>query len=146
LFGEIGIGIAGDQVKHCSGCSADDFQFGFELNQHYNSGGAIDPWIGGGLGIEVMTVKVPVDYYSFYNEYYSYNYTAIPELTVQGGLDFGGENFGIGPYLSAGVGAYTSGNRSYSCDGCDSSDEGSFSLDPSVHVWLQLGVHVAYLR
>ena len=96
-----------------------------------NPAGAVDPWVGLGLGYEHQT-------YAYVGVRGEFDGLEVPLLL--GGVEFRARNanresrFGIGPYLGATVQKYSNGSVA--------SFEGSSSVSPGTHTWIHIGVRM----
>lgn len=86
----------------------------------------LSPWVGGGLGWEML-------YADF--DYYTYTFTGTT-FELMGGVDFkAGPVFSWGPYASMQFGTYT--DATYWDDAGGSVD---FDPDAGMHTWFQIGI------
>lgn len=126
-------------------CGGSVFRAGLQAQYHFMPGSFADLWLGAGAGIEQATVTR--DYGP--SGWQTTTSTALPELNVQAGVDFGGESgFGIGPYV--GVSASTYSSTSTDCDGsiCAADYAGDVDIEgdqQAMHQWLTLGVRGTFV-
>lgn len=161
LYGQLLVGFAGDDLETgCSDCSVFGFRFGAQANYHMLPGKMVDPWIGLGVGIERVAfsesrtvqavttsgsiVEIDIDRRTTFD--------ALPELTLQAGVDIGGEPIAIGPFVSISAAQYSSYEIEVDCNDfrCAQTTLSSVSGDvPSDeqawHSWLIVGVRGNYV-
>ncbi len=134
LFVQYGIGaVKSGPTTGCGNgydsCSATDYRFGLELLYRLSELGAftraLTPWIGFGLGYEVLTV----DYGGI--EYQGPSMLRGLEFgSIQGGGDLHvTPSFAFGPYASCSFGEFSSGAQ---------------TATVAIHSWLQLGLRAAW--
>jgi len=159
LYGQVLIGFVGDTLeKGCSDCSAFGYRFGLQANYHLLPERMVDPWIGIGVGIETISfsesrtvqafttsgqvVEVEIDRTT--------SFSALPELTVQAGIDIGDAPVAIGPFVSFSMAKYSSYEIKVDCDDFRCSDANLSEVDGTVpeqawHSWLIVGVRGSYV-
>jgi hypothetical protein len=147
VYGGLAVGIQGKALDNCDGCSLFDWRAGVQAGWHANSFGAVDPWVGLGLGFEATSVSQ-----DFNTGYYDYtltsSYSAFPELTASAGVDFGNEQFAFGPFVSLSYATYSKANVHAECNGvdCGTYDDTGDVAKTSSHGWLMIGLRSAYMR
>ena len=130
-------------------CSASDVRLGAQA--HYHFGGpdvGIDPWIGGGLGYEWLSVSETA---SAGGESLEIGATAhgFEFVNLQGGLDFPvSEAVALGPFVAFSLASYRKARLI--CDGsiCDQLDADETTNaydDTALHEWLFFGVRAAFV-
>jgi hypothetical protein len=93
-----------------------------EAAYHFRPAARVDPWLGAGIGAEVLryTASVGEDCWSNGDCYRTKNvrarYMALPELSVSVGVDFGSDNLRIGLMLRLGTSPFYRVRRSYTMD------------------------------
>jgi hypothetical protein len=148
-YAQVGTGGTGDSCE--SDCDWSDLRVGAAMEWRFVPGGAVDPWLGIGLGYEWLSYRVLVSadipdgmggtesVQGRVTEHFGG-----PELMLHGGVDFQVEDaLRIGPYASATLSQYLT--DSFSCqpatDLCprDGSIEGA-----AFHSWIGIGLRGAY--
>jgi hypothetical protein len=159
LYAQIAVGFVGDTLEEgCSDCSAFGYRFGVQANYHLLPERVVDPWIGIAAGIERIsfsesrterafttagnTVEVEIDRTT--------TFAALPELTLQAGIDIGGAPIAVGPFVSFSMAKYSDYEIKVDCDDFRCSDASLYQVDGSVpeqawHHWLIVGVRGQYL-
>lgn len=138
---QLGVGASGDD---CAGdCDWSDIHIGAEV-QWRARGGGLEPWLGLGAGWESLTFRTFAQSPEGLPLRFSER-LAGPEAILQGGLDFEiDESLGVGPYVSAAVGQYTS--DVFKCEFGDALPCPDVSLEGSgFHSWLGIGLRGTYL-
>ena len=153
LYLQVGIGIQGKELDDCDGCSLWNIRVGLQAAQHFNSEGAVDPWVGIGFGVDDTSVTADRMYGSETYRVES-SYRAFPEAMVQAGVDFGTDRIAFGPFISATYASYSKVSIKTACAndiGCSGFYEGE--TDGSVasgnragHSWLLAGVRGTFLN
>lgn len=120
-------------------CSASDVRFGIALRLRLAPGAPIDPWIGAGIGVEVLNARVwepaPVDADA------EWSWAGL-EVPLEAGIDVRlHARLAIGPYLSVSIARFTSVSRR-PAGGAKTSGAIDARAD---HGWLQAGVRVELL-
>jgi outer membrane protein W len=144
-FFQYGIGFVPSSASSTSGatcgqngvsCSTSDIMLGVDAHYHFLPGGPIDPYVGLGVGYEILGLKA-----SGGGQSASESVTGFQFVNLQVGADYKAmPNLGIGPFVMMSFGQYS---------GCSYSGaataEGSCSIQQqAVHEWLTLGVRGAY--
>ncbi|MGC3997026.1 MAG: hypothetical protein QM767_05680 [Anaeromyxobacter sp.] len=118
-------------------CDAFDWRFGVDLQLHLRPGAPVDPWVGVGLGVEVLqadTTLVDPLGNPFFGEV---TYTAFELPMLEGGLDLAlGRWFTLGPFVSWSLGTYTS----VEARGAGFTTTDVAIHDRALHQWLELGI------
>ena len=110
---------AGDPTLQCS---AELLRFGFVANYHFSSKKTFDPWLGLGLGYEILN-ETASDQTGAAVQSFSLNGL---DLSSAVGVEYRpGGNFGLGPYLQGSVGHYFSDVQ-----------------PPAFHGWLTIGLRL----
>jgi hypothetical protein len=110
--------------------------FGAQAHDHFLPESALDPWLGAGLGYEVLGLtqsggdrinpNLPSEEGNSYSGFF---------LSLQAGADFkASSSFAMGPFVSAAIGHYNV--SSLSLPNYDRSD----TMDGGIHEWFTLGV------
>jgi outer membrane protein len=96
--------ISGDDYGAAWECDANVYRFGGQVHYRVFEEEPITPWVGAGLGWEVLTLVMAEDYVEE-----SVTLSGFEILNIQAGLDFSAlEILGLGPYAEASLGRYTS--------------------------------------
>ncbi len=121
---QFGLGtVPGD----CPGCSANVIRFGFNLHYHPLPGDDYDPWVGIGVGYEILNLNL---------------YPGNPSASLRGfevpNLQFGVDirafdNLSAGPFITFALAEYTSASG-YPVSG----------VDKKLHQWLIFGVRAVF--
>jgi hypothetical protein len=139
VFFQYGVGLVNtDYMTVCNriSCSAYDYSFGAQAHYHFQPDRSFDPWLGAGVGYEVLGFtesnldridpRSPREVTEGYKGFL---------LSLQGGADFKpAPNFGIGPFANVSVGYYDV--NTYTTE----TYEGSHDQELSIHAWLNVGV------
>lgn len=100
-------------------CSATNMRFGLQGQYHLSPGESMNPWVGLGIGYEILTNKVDSE---------SADTTGLEFANIQGGADFKvGDSMAVGPFVSFSIGQY-------------SKSDGEDIEEKAMHQWLTLGV------
>jgi outer membrane protein W len=140
-YGQYGFGMVASKVKDaCAAtgrsCSAHDIRFGANVHYHIMPAESFDPWVGLGLGYEIMSTSSSggggpdgsssAKGFEFLNVQVGGDYKVTPQL-------------GIGPFVSFSVGQFSSASASSA--GVEVSGD---IPDKGIHEWLTLGVRGVY--
>lgn len=119
-------------------CSAFGVRLGLQGQYRFTPGGALDPWLGLGVGYE--SIWSNLDGELFNTPFEASTRHAGPDLVhVQGGLDFPlGDRARLGPFLSASAMRYTACSAELAGDEVDCELE-----EQSWHGWLVIGLRGA---
>lgn len=122
------------------GCEAWHVRFGVAVQLHLAPRARVDPWIGVGVGIEVLRAEVDDPGATPVRRELTWAGLELP--LAEAGLDFRiSRRFTLGPYLSVSFGRFTS--RSEKPEG------GSSARDPieerEEHGWVQAGLKATFL-
>jgi outer membrane protein W len=126
LYGMYGITMLNSDIKDaCDDCSASQMRFGLQGQYHISPGESLDPWVGLGIGYEIMNFKAPNPLGSGTVES---DFKGFEFLNIQGGADFKvADSFAVGPFLSFSLGQYSKAG--------DQDIE-----ETAMHQWFTLGV------
>jgi outer membrane protein len=108
--------------------------FGLDSHYHLLPDQSVDPWVGLGVGYEILDFNVSVqgrsstaaNGFQFFNLQFGADYKALP-------------NLGLGPFVMFGLGQYS--NCSFSGSGAPSS---CTVQETALHEWLTFGVRGEY--
>jgi opacity protein-like surface antigen len=119
-------------------CRAADFRFGVEAQFHLAPYQPVDPWVGVGVGLEVLSARTNIVFPNGTTALADASYLGLEFPLLEGGLDFNvAPQLAIGPFVSLGLGTYTS----FSYDPKDGSGTTTHSItDKTLHGWLEVGV------
>lgn len=140
LFFELAPASVSSERCAAGGCDAYHFRFGVAVQLHLAPGARLDPWVGAGVGMEVLRAEIDDPDATPVRRELTW---AGLELTVaEAGLDVRiSRRFTLGPYLSVSLGEFTS--RSERPEG------GSSARDPiderEEHGWVQAGLKATIL-
>lgn len=127
-------------VKDCpagSSCSINNWNVGAQAQFHLAPTDDINPWLGLGIGYEVLSISE-----SRSGQENSSSLTGYEYLVLQGGLDFkAARGIGIGPFMSFSLAQYTDMGTEVS--GRSISIEIP-SEQTAMHEWLLLGIRGAF--
>jgi hypothetical protein len=124
-------------------CAGHLFRFGPQLQVQLAPGQGVDPWLGVGVGYEVVSVSIrgTVNWFGSPTQLdASASDHGFEFLNLQAGVDFAAaRQVGIGPFASWSLGEYT---------GCSEENAGrdiECRIDyPRLHEWLTLGLRGAF--
>jgi hypothetical protein len=113
-------------------CSANDVIVGAQFHYHIIPDGPWDPWVGGGIGYEILGFSE-----DYMGQNFSGNVNGFEFLNLQGGVDYKVvPNFGVGPFLMLSFGEYSN---------CSSNQVSPCTLpSTALHEWFTIGVRGAY--
>jgi outer membrane protein W len=145
LYGQYAFGaVAGPLKTECDrassagiSCSAADIRFGLQVQYHFSRPGQIDPWLGVGVGYELLKISI-----SGAGQDGSTTAKGFEFANVQAGVDFKAlHHFGVGPFVSFSLGQYDSTSNSGSI--AEISPGGDIP-NPALHEWLTFGIRGAF--
>jgi outer membrane protein W len=145
-YGQYAFGSVAGQIKTlCDqnsaagiSCSASDIRFGLQGQYHISPSEKFDPWLGLGVGYELMKVGV-----SGGGQEASTTASGFEFANLQAGADFKVvPKFVFGPFLSFSLGQY--GSTSNSGAGAAQSPGGDIP-NKALHEWLTFGVRGAFI-
>ncbi|HKO48740.1 MAG TPA: hypothetical protein VJV79_13505 [Polyangiaceae bacterium] len=142
LGGYLGLGYGGPSGalrEWCStestSCTSVDLRFGVQAQYHFLPGGAVNPWLGYGIGYESLAVSRNTGRSSG-----SLDLGGLEFAHFMGGADFRiSRVFGLGPFIDLSLGKFSS----ISNDTSFSSTSGA--AQHSTHGWLMLGARFVFL-
>lgn len=126
LYGMYGIAMLNSDIKDaCDDCSASQMRFGLQGQYHISPAASLDPWVGLGIGYEIMSFKAPNPVGTGTIDA---DLKGIEFANIQGGADFKvSDALTVGPFLSFSLGQY--------------SKSGDADIEnKAMHEWLTLGV------
>ncbi|MCP3057827.1 porin family protein [Myxococcus sp. K38C18041901] len=120
-------------------CSASQLRFGVNAAYHFDATPLVDPWVGVGIGYEILNTKISLE---LLGEELSVKTSVkgFEFVSAQGGVDFRiSPKFSVGPYITATVGQYSSATVS---DG--ETDESQDLEEKAIHGWINGGVRAQF--
>lgn len=128
-------------------CSAHDIAFGANLHYHILPDAQFDPWVGAGLGYEVLTASESGSLATL-GQSLSVDGSATLKgfqfLILEAGGDFKATPaLGVGPFVNFALGKYTSYSTSVTSNGQSQDQDGDLQ-DTGLHEWLTIGVRGQY--
>jgi len=124
-------------------CSAHDIRFGANLHYHIRPAASFDPWLGAGIGYEVLSFKISTAVLgqTFVADG---NVQGFEFLNLQAGGDFKvSREVGMGPFLSFSLGQYATYSRTGTGLGVTANQSGDLT-DTGVHEWFVICLLVQY--
>jgi hypothetical protein len=159
LYASVLIGFAGKELEQdCADCSVFGLRVGAQANYHLLPDRFVDPWIGVGIGLEQLTysesrtvqaittsgdvVDIELDRTT--------DFRALPELSIQAGVDFGGGPITVGPFVSFSIAQYSEYEievkcRDFRCGETDLASRSGDIANTATHSWLTVGLRGTYL-
>jgi hypothetical protein len=141
-----------DQRVDCSNCSAQDLVVAVNVRYHPLPGRQLDPWVGVGLGYEVLTVSASATFPNpmhldsldpeppFTRLERTASFRGIQYLIAQLGCDIlASPKVSMGPFLSLTVGEYAAFSGSQRVNGQSSQMSDGLS-STAIHGWVALGI------
>jgi hypothetical protein len=114
-------------------CSVDDMMFGIDFQYHLMPDQAVDPWVGVGIGYEILHTWADqggVGVGSDGNKANGFQF-----VILQVGADYNAMPFGIGPFATFSLGQF-----SY-CSGGDNTFQQTCPIEhTALHEWLTFGI------
>jgi hypothetical protein len=137
-----GIGfLASDAEDLCemtdADCSVSTFDLGLQAQYHLAPGSGMDFWFGGGLGYESLSTSTEASGTTL-----DFTASALPQIMLQLGLDFGDPSMGYGPFLRFTHATFSETEAECDGDGCDffMAADGDIPDDSQAgHQWLTIG-------
>jgi hypothetical protein len=141
-FFQYGFGIINkDKSQVCNqiSCSAHDMAFGANVQYHLLPAASFDPWIGAGVGYEILAIhesgSVPFGTSQIQLDVDA-NLKGFQFVNLEAGGDFkAAPDFAVGPFVNFAMGQYSS--YSISSGGFEMSGD---LAETGLHEWLTLGV------
>jgi len=128
-------------------CSANQMRFGINASYHFRAGEKFMPWMGLGIGYEMLNVKASSSEAGVETTLGT-SARGIEFAALQAGADYRiNDTFSIGPYVSLAAGVYQTSTSSLEIKNApiigDVSESNSESIDnKTVHAWLSGGVRM----
>ena len=123
-------------------CSNSQLRFGVQAHYHLMPTEKFDPWLGAGIGYELVNSKATKGSVES-----SFSYGGFEFLNLQAGADYKVmPKLGIGPYLSFALGQYSKSSAKLSGTGVADYDR-SADIDSdkkAMHQWLTISVRGAF--
>jgi hypothetical protein len=135
-FFQYGFGIVNkDKNPNCDSCSAHDIAFGADVHYHITPAASFDPWVGAGIGYEILGLKSSTSVPLVGNVDISTSVSGLQFLTLQAGGDFKATpDFAVGPFVNFALGQYSS--ASATVNSMERSDD---IQSKALHEWLTIG-------
>lgn len=130
-------------------CSASQMRFGINASYHFRAGEKFMPWLGLGIGYEMLNMKISASEGDIETTIGT-GARGIEFASVQAGADYRvNDTFSIGPYLSLAAGVYQTATSSIETKNVpilgDISESDSESIDnKAVHAWMSGGVRMQF--
>lgn len=122
-----------------SSCSANDIRFGVQAQYQIMPGQPMNPWIGLGVGYEMLSLSASGDSIIGHVDA-TEKFKGLEFANLQAGLDFlAAPGIGVGPFVSLSFGEYSSISETL-----NGQSQSSSSFDKAFHEWLTLGVRGAF--
>jgi len=135
-----------DKNPACSqglSCSAHDIAFGANLHYHILPDATFDPWLGAGLGYEILTENISGTAFG-QNADGSSTFKGLQFLLLEAGGDFRATpDLAIGPFLNFALGQYSTWSNEGTAAGISLNQSGDVT-DSGTHEWLTLGIRGQY--
>ncbi|AKQ70299.1 hypothetical protein A176_007211 [Myxococcus hansupus] len=128
-------------------CSSDQMRFGINASYHFRAGEKFMPWLGLGIGYEMINTKVSAREGDI-ESIIGVGARGIEFASIQAGADYRiNDTFSIGPYVSLAAGVYQTATSSIEMKNVpilgDASESSSESIDnKAVHAWLSGGLRM----
>jgi hypothetical protein len=141
----VSFGGVGDTVKQaCDGvgvdCTAAGVRFGIQAQYHFNPDGKWNPWVGYGIGLELLSASGSKN-----NDKLDAGLVGVEYAHFMAGADYRvNDVIGIGPFADFALGQYGSTSIEATRNGVTKKSNGELA-NPSLHEWLTLGVKVTFL-
>ncbi|RKG56734.1 hypothetical protein D7X30_21490 [Corallococcus sp. AB011P] len=140
------------------GFSCDTFQWrvGPEVRYHIRPGSGFDPWIGLGVGLEILKSHVEGDTQvqvapgvflpTHVDTHVTDRGPTIARLTLGGDVRVA-RSLSVGPIITASVGQYTvrTGTQTLDITGVGTRDQGLTPVDDGFHALFTVGIRIAFL-
>ncbi len=136
-FGRLGEDFADACDSQGISCSVSDVRFGAQVQYHISPSEKVNPWLGFGVGYEVLTLNA-----SRGENEGSRSAKGFEFVNLQGGLDFAAaRGVGIGPFFSLSFGQY---DTMAADNGTRSESEDIPSDERAMHEWITFGLRGAF--
>ena len=140
-FFQYGFGFVNkDKSPGCNqglNCSVHDIAFGADIHYHILPAAQFDPWVGAGVGYEILGVSLSGAVQGF-NFDTSGKITGFQFLSLQAGGDFkASPDVAIGPFLTFALGQFSGYSSTDNKSGTTISGD---LTDTGMHEWLTIGV------
>jgi hypothetical protein len=140
----VSFGGVGDTVKQgCDAvgvdCTAVGVRFGIQAQYHFIPDGKWNPWVGYGIGLELLTASGSKNDDKLHAGLFGVEYAHF-----MAGVDYRvSEVFGIGPFADFALGQYGSTSLEATRNGVTKKSNGDLA-NPSLHEWLTIGLKVTF--
>lgn len=126
-------------------CSARQLRFGLNLAYHFQPAEKLSPWVGLGVGYEVLSLSASASEGSASAEAES-STRGFEFASLQGGFDYRvSERFSVGPFVTFTAGQYASSTTRVKIEGGGTNvdEEETFDIDEKeFHFWLYGGLRM----
>lgn len=120
-------------------CTAFGVRFGIQAQYHFNPDGTWNPWIGYGIGLELLRASGAKNDDRFHAGLFGVEYAHF-----MAGADYRvNEVVGIGPFADFALGQYGGVSIESTRNGVSQKNNGDLA-NPSLHEWLTLGLKVTF--
>lgn len=140
----VSVGGVGDTVKQgCDAvgvdCTAVGVRFGIQAQYHFNPDGKWNPWIGYGIGLELLGASGSKN-----DDKFDAGLVGVEFAHFMAGADYRvNEVVGLGPFADFALGQYGSASIEATRNGVSKKSSGELA-SPSLHEWLTLGLKVTF--
>jgi len=130
-------GVTGVNKSNCDltnqACVAVSLNLGFEAQYHILPAGAVNPWLGYGIGLESLAYSVATSN----NSTQTASLAGFNFARLSGGVDFRiNRTFGVGPFVEYSLAKYTSAN--------DGNQDVDIKDITATHGWLTIGARFVF--
>jgi hypothetical protein len=133
---QYGFGVANEDSGGCPGCKIDDIALGIHAFLHAAPGGTFDPWVGLGVGYELLSITNQDDPFNRA----TVTLKGLQFLVLQLGADVAtGSPVSVGPFFAVSAGKYTRSTISGNVGGQSLSRSDDVPRS-AWHDWVTLGV------
>ncbi|NOJ81915.1 outer membrane beta-barrel protein [Myxococcus xanthus] len=137
------------RTRDCPRCSDSKMRFGVNVSYHFRAGETFMPWLGLGIGYEILSSEITVATGTSLETSFRDDYRGIEFASVQAGADYRiNDSFSIGPYVSLAAGVYQTKTSSvdFNVPGKEElNSESSKSIEhKAVHAWLSGGLRMQF--
>lgn len=141
---QYGLGFLKEDCPEGASCSASQMRFGANVSYHFSPGQALRPWLGLGVGYEMLDISASASQGGI-SAKTKLSIRGLEFAALQGGFDYRlSKTLSVGPFVNVTAGQYSSAKTSISVDGVSGGDmdESTDIEDKAMHVWAQGGVRL----
>lgn len=146
LGGYLGISVGGAAGKLADTCEKADLsctsigaRIGAQIQYHINPEGKINPWVGYGIGYELLGVSGEGN-----NTKLSAATAGVEFAHIMAGADFRiSKGFGIGPFADFSIGQYSVATIEATVNGTTTKRDGDIE-NTALHQWLMIGARFVF--